>query len=261
MADNNRCVICLEDPISHAFVPCGHNSACESCATQIYQTTKLCPMCRSNITSIMKIFKPTIDENESIDVITVMNYVHDISKKNNIYNQIISNNLFNIKIKKDLVETIIKEKINICDDIARDNSFDDKNEPFSQEMKKEFVLQIAKTSPEFIADNFKNHNASLILLMNNESIILLLKHDINCLVYYVEHDDILDLFIKTGVSCKDVRKSLQRWNACEPKVFNKIIAMINPNEYTNNDITNIVFVITKCINCHGLLYDTETKIE
>jgi len=51
-----ECVVCLEEDSSYAFIPCGHRCVCESCAKNLYETTKECPLCRSKIQQTMKIF-------------------------------------------------------------------------------------------------------------------------------------------------------------------------------------------------------------
>jgi len=48
------CVICLTGPRTHVLIPCGHKLMCEICAAQRMCST--CPICRANITSIIRIF-------------------------------------------------------------------------------------------------------------------------------------------------------------------------------------------------------------
>jgi hypothetical protein len=52
----NVCVVCLENKKTHAFNPCGHMCVCETCADEIIQRGSNCPMCRADITSLLKIF-------------------------------------------------------------------------------------------------------------------------------------------------------------------------------------------------------------
>ena len=52
----NVCVVCLENKKTHAFNPCGHMCVCETCADEIIQRGSNCPMCRGDITSLLKIF-------------------------------------------------------------------------------------------------------------------------------------------------------------------------------------------------------------
>jgi len=54
------CVICFDDIATHAMVPCGHLALCSGCAAGMQATDKSnrCPMCKSNIQSFMRIWKP-----------------------------------------------------------------------------------------------------------------------------------------------------------------------------------------------------------
>jgi len=47
------CVICLVGPRSHVLIPCGHKLFCHSCASSLQ---KVCPICRAEIQSILKVF-------------------------------------------------------------------------------------------------------------------------------------------------------------------------------------------------------------
>lgn len=51
-----ECVMCYENPRTHAFVPCGHKCACYECGDKIMQSTKKCPMCNTAASMQMKIF-------------------------------------------------------------------------------------------------------------------------------------------------------------------------------------------------------------
>uniref|UniRef100_A0A182FA70 RING-type E3 ubiquitin transferase n=1 Tax=Anopheles albimanus TaxID=7167 RepID=A0A182FA70_ANOAL len=50
------CPICADGVIDTTFLPCGHMTACRACAVQCDR----CPLCRSNIKSINKIFLPPL---------------------------------------------------------------------------------------------------------------------------------------------------------------------------------------------------------
>ncbi|XP_052866496.1 E3 ubiquitin-protein ligase MYLIP [Anopheles cruzii] len=50
------CPICADGVIDTTFLPCGHMTACRSCAEQCER----CPLCRSNIECISKIFLPPL---------------------------------------------------------------------------------------------------------------------------------------------------------------------------------------------------------
>lgn len=66
-----ECVVCTsdftaEDLLSvdtsercrHTVYPCGHSALCGKCAKRIYQTTRICPLCRAFMTKRPKIFRP-----------------------------------------------------------------------------------------------------------------------------------------------------------------------------------------------------------
>lgn len=48
----NMCIICLDNTISHALVPCGH-TLCKECCDKIEED---CPSCRSPMSDVLKIF-------------------------------------------------------------------------------------------------------------------------------------------------------------------------------------------------------------
>lgn len=52
----NPCVICMSEPKSHAFLPCGHLCACEICAFEAFGRTGDCPICRQEANSVAQIF-------------------------------------------------------------------------------------------------------------------------------------------------------------------------------------------------------------
>ena len=52
---DNKCVICLDKPFTHALRPCGHLIACTDCAKKL---PKECPICRRTISDTLKIFFP-----------------------------------------------------------------------------------------------------------------------------------------------------------------------------------------------------------
>jgi hypothetical protein len=49
-------VSCMAAPKSHAFVPCGHLCACKACATESFQRSNLCPICRGRSQMVKQIF-------------------------------------------------------------------------------------------------------------------------------------------------------------------------------------------------------------
>jgi hypothetical protein len=48
----NMCIICFDNTISHALVPCGH-TLCKECCDKIQED---CPSCRTQMTEVLKIF-------------------------------------------------------------------------------------------------------------------------------------------------------------------------------------------------------------
>jgi len=55
--EGESCVVCLEQPRTYAFVPCGHRCVCDRCASDIYNKhLQECPLCRSPFNSMVKIF-------------------------------------------------------------------------------------------------------------------------------------------------------------------------------------------------------------
>ena len=55
--DEDACVICLENEKTHAFTQCGHMCVCETCGLKIMRTTRSCPICRSNSSSVLHIYR------------------------------------------------------------------------------------------------------------------------------------------------------------------------------------------------------------
>lgn len=53
------CVICLQDPVTHVVVPCGHLALCVECSTL---SLKKCPMCNHRVERVIKVFTPGLQE-------------------------------------------------------------------------------------------------------------------------------------------------------------------------------------------------------
>lgn len=54
------CIMCISNPSSHAFVPCGHKHICKNCAKIPNFETRLhhkCPSCRKQFTMIIEIYE------------------------------------------------------------------------------------------------------------------------------------------------------------------------------------------------------------
>ncbi|KAL5860050.1 hypothetical protein ACOSQ4_001346 [Xanthoceras sorbifolium] len=53
---SSSCVICWEAPIEAACVPCGHMAGCMSCLNEIKANKGLCPVCRSKINQVIRLY-------------------------------------------------------------------------------------------------------------------------------------------------------------------------------------------------------------
>ena len=59
--DGEHCLICFDDNIDTACLPCRHLCLCSSCADMLRVNTGVCPVCRCGIASLIKI-KPDKEE-------------------------------------------------------------------------------------------------------------------------------------------------------------------------------------------------------
>jgi len=53
------CVICMSEPPTHLFYPCGHKDICSTCATDhaiVLSLQELCPSCRQRFTDICRVY-------------------------------------------------------------------------------------------------------------------------------------------------------------------------------------------------------------
>ncbi|EDO32413.1 predicted protein, partial [Nematostella vectensis] len=50
------CVVCYENEIVAALVPCGHNLFCMECADRIRDEHSVCPVCQKHVTQVLRIF-------------------------------------------------------------------------------------------------------------------------------------------------------------------------------------------------------------
>jgi len=53
-ANLTECIICVCEPVTHAFVQCGHLCCCGSCAAQVAK----CPLCRIPVKAMMRVYLP-----------------------------------------------------------------------------------------------------------------------------------------------------------------------------------------------------------
>ena len=57
-AELEYCKVCLVAPRQDfAMVPCGHACFCERCAVRVAEVDARCPVCRTEITMVMRLFK------------------------------------------------------------------------------------------------------------------------------------------------------------------------------------------------------------
>jgi len=55
------CVVCCDRPANFLVVPCGHQCGCESCLAKVVTSKGGCPICRSPIESIQRVFRAGVD--------------------------------------------------------------------------------------------------------------------------------------------------------------------------------------------------------
>jgi len=53
--DHDFCCVCLDAPKQFVFGPCGHVCVCETCVSEMMQTAKECPMCRTPALTAFKV--------------------------------------------------------------------------------------------------------------------------------------------------------------------------------------------------------------
>ena len=55
--DENQCVLCLDAPMDHIIIPCGHQCVCGACAEALKREAHpACPLCREPIILTAKVF-------------------------------------------------------------------------------------------------------------------------------------------------------------------------------------------------------------
>lgn len=53
---SSSCIICWEAPVEGACIPCGHMAGCMSCLNEIKAKNGLCPVCRSKIDKVIRLY-------------------------------------------------------------------------------------------------------------------------------------------------------------------------------------------------------------
>ncbi len=51
--DNPDCIVCLVEPKTVVYAPCGHHICCVSCTTRMMASNNKCPMCKSKIVAVV----------------------------------------------------------------------------------------------------------------------------------------------------------------------------------------------------------------
>ena len=49
------CYVCMAKPATAALVDCGHVGMCSECATRVWASTRMCPLCRKPIQSVTQV--------------------------------------------------------------------------------------------------------------------------------------------------------------------------------------------------------------
>ena len=54
--DDHECVVCSDGARTQAMVPCGHFCCCDACAAKVMAKANVCPMCRAEVQTTIKVF-------------------------------------------------------------------------------------------------------------------------------------------------------------------------------------------------------------
>ena len=55
---HNECVVCMDSERDSLLVPCHHLCVCTTCANTLKTDHGLCPVCRLNITGVIRVYQP-----------------------------------------------------------------------------------------------------------------------------------------------------------------------------------------------------------
>ena len=50
------CVVCMDKPITHIMIPCGHHCVCEGCSGKLMANRQLCPICQGACAMSVRVF-------------------------------------------------------------------------------------------------------------------------------------------------------------------------------------------------------------
>ena len=54
--ERKTCIVCYDAKNTHLCVPCGHQCFCKDCSKQINELGNKCPICRANVSQIIKVY-------------------------------------------------------------------------------------------------------------------------------------------------------------------------------------------------------------
>ena len=63
LEDDETCIVCMDEQITHTTIPCGHLKFCESCSEILMTRNDPCPVCRGDVISYMKVFSGGFSRN------------------------------------------------------------------------------------------------------------------------------------------------------------------------------------------------------
>jgi hypothetical protein len=62
---NSVCVVCMDAPSDYLAIPCGHQCGCETCLNSLKKSHVGCPICRTAIAGIVKVYKCGLEDDTS----------------------------------------------------------------------------------------------------------------------------------------------------------------------------------------------------
>jgi hypothetical protein len=51
----DTCLVCMERPPDAVLMECGHGSVCSTCAVELWQQSRRCPLCREGFAGVMRL--------------------------------------------------------------------------------------------------------------------------------------------------------------------------------------------------------------
>lgn len=56
LASGSECIVCYDGPKNMLMLPCAHIATCVSCTSYIMYSNKMCPVCRTKVSQVMRIY-------------------------------------------------------------------------------------------------------------------------------------------------------------------------------------------------------------